>query len=36
MNKVILVGRLTRDPEVRYSRKYHGDCKVYDRGESKI
>lgn len=31
MNKVILVGRLTKDPEVRYSggRKYTGSCKIH-------
>ncbi len=30
MNKVILMGRLTRDPEVRYSGgKRIGDCQIY-------
>ena len=31
MNKVVLVGRLTRDPEVRYSQgKVYGSRKIYD------
>ena len=31
MNRVILMGRLTRDPEIRYSqgRALHDDCEVY-------
>ena len=31
MNKAILVGRLTRDPEVRYSQgeKRDGSCQIY-------
>ena len=31
MNKVILMGRLTRDPEVRYSagESFNGDCQIY-------
>ena len=28
MNKVILMGRLTRDPEMRNS-KQHGNCTLY-------
>lgn len=31
MNKVILMGRLTRDAEVRYSQggEFQCDCKIY-------
>ena len=31
MNKVILMGRLTRDPEVRYSQgeEFYSDRKIY-------
>ena len=31
MNRVILKGRLTRDPEVRYSQgeKVYGYCQIY-------
>ena len=36
MNKVILMGRLTRDPEVRYSsRESHGYSKIYTGGRQK-
>ena len=38
MNKVILMGRLTRDPEVRYSqgRERNGNCQIYTGGGQKI
>ena len=32
MNKVILMGRLTREPDVRYSqnaRRFYGSCQIY-------
>lgn len=34
MNKVILMGRLTRDPQVRYTQGAgsNGDCKIYACG----
>ena len=38
MNKVILMGRLTRDPEVRYSagENVHGNCQIYTGSRSEI
>ena len=39
MNKVILMGRLTRDPEVRYSQggeNSTGNCEIYIGSRQKI
>ena len=38
MNKVILMGRLTRDPEVRYSAGENatGNCQIYIGSRQKI
>ena len=38
MNKVVLVGRLTRDPEVRYSQggQCNCSCKIYSSSRPQI
>ena len=36
MNKVILMGRLTRDPEIRYANNENNTCQLHIGSRSQV